>query len=351
MPGIASVSSAGAVRGLVPGIVTISASVDGIMGQVTLTVMTPAPTPQIRLSDPVVGSGTVTFEDRPRPRWLWPVVGAGAVGALALAAFLLWPRANQTGPNVSGISIQVTPAQLSLGAGDSTRLTALVLRGDGDTLARGLSWGSRDGAIATVSSSGVVMGRKAGSTVILVTTRGASAQVPVTVRAAARPASVASIEVRPTQLRLGQGRSGSLQATTHDSAGAVLDGRRVEWLSSDPGVARVSRSGTVTGVASGQAIITATSEDVAAEPVPVTVEATAQPTRRAVVRMLIVPWAYVTIDGRGRGQRVRGEDTLTAGVPHTFRFERGGFATFDTTLTLQPDEQRLLRIQMTVRKP
>ena len=66
-----------------------------------------------------------------------------------------------------------------------------------------------------------------------------------------------------------------------------------------------------------------------------------------ILQMLIAPvWADVSIDGVSRGSRVRGVDTLVAGVPHQLRFERAGFVTVDTTVTLQPGEQLLLRIQM-----
>jgi hypothetical protein len=67
--------------------------------------------------------------------------------------------------------------------------------------------------------------------------------------------------------------------------------------------------------------------------------------------MLVSPWAYVSIDGRARGQRVRGEDTLEAGVTHRLRFTRDGYQTIDTVLTLRPAEQRLLRILMKRRAP
>jgi hypothetical protein len=51
-----------------------------------------------------------------------------------------------------------------------------------------------------------------------------------------------------------------LAATTKDSAGNVLTGRVVTWASSASGVATVSASGLVTGVAAGTATLTATSE-------------------------------------------------------------------------------------------
>ena len=48
--------------------------------------------------------------------------------------------------------------------------------------------------------------------------------------------------------------------TLKDAAGSRLTGRLVTWESSNPGVATVSNSGLVTGVAPGQVTITASSE-------------------------------------------------------------------------------------------
>jgi hypothetical protein len=112
----------------------------------------------------------------------------------------------------------------------------------------------------------------------------------------------------------------------------------------------VSSNGVVTGVAAGNARITARSEGVASTPVTVTVTAAAA-SGKGVLQTLIQPWAYVSIGGLPRGQRTRGVDTVPAGVPHRLRFERPGFVTIDTIVTLRPGEQRLLRIQMTPRNP
>src|SRR2546422_1005257 len=51
-----------------------------------------------------------------------------------------------------------------------------------------------------------------------------------------------------------------LTATTKDAAGNVLTGRTVTWATSNPAVATVNFTGLATGVAAGQATITATSE-------------------------------------------------------------------------------------------
>jgi hypothetical protein len=62
--------------------------------------------------------------------------------------------------------------------------------------------------------------------------------------------------------------------------------------------------------------------------------------------MVVSPWATVSIDGLPRGQRTRGADTLPAGVVHHVRFERNGFVSLDTAVTLEAGEQRLLRIEL-----
>ncbi|HEY8310573.1 MAG TPA: Ig-like domain-containing protein, partial [Gemmatimonadaceae bacterium] len=54
--------------------------------------------------------------------------------------------------------------------------------------------------------------------------------------------------------------STTLTAVTKDASGNVLAGRTVTWTSSAPSIASVSSAGVVTGVAAGNATITATSE-------------------------------------------------------------------------------------------
>jgi serine/threonine-protein kinase len=72
-----------------------------------------------------------------------------------------------------------------------------------------------------------------------------------------------------------------------------------------------------------------------------------QPTQPqwGVLQVLIRPWANVFIDGAAHGSNTRLVDTLAVGR-HTLRFERDGFVTVDTTVTLQPGQTLQLRIRM-----
>jgi len=73
-------------------------------------------------------------------------------------------------------------------------------------------------------------------------------------------ASVASVDVSPTSAEVITGHTSKLNATPRDAAGNALAGRAVSWTSSNANVASVDNSGSVTGVAAGNATITATSD-------------------------------------------------------------------------------------------
>lgn len=189
---------------------------------------------------------------------------------------------------------------------------------------------------------------------------------------------VATIELTPRYVRIAPGATVPLKILATGRDGNSVAGAKAVWVSYEPGVATVSPEGLVTGVAVGGAVVTATSGGRSASAVvsvarPVVVapaeprtvkgsvtahpatppRATAAPARPApgVLQMLVMPWAYVSIDGQARKQWTRGVDTLSAAVPHRVRFERDGFVTIDTVVKLLPGEQRLLRVQMIARTP
>jgi hypothetical protein len=144
-------------------------------------------------------------------------------------------------------------------------------------------------------------------------------------------------------------RAFALRAVARDARGRVVR-RPVSWVSSDPAIATVSSTGMVRGVGPGTASVTAQIEGVRSAVAVVTV-VPAGPPRPAILEMVIVPWAYVSIDGLPRGQRTRGVDTLPSAVLHRVHFEREGFASFDTTVTLRPGERLRLTHQMRPRTP
>lgn len=153
--------------------------------------------------------------------------------------------------------VRVTPATSSVQVGASTTLTAQALDAQGNVLTgRPILWGTSAATVATVSSTGQVSGIAPGSVTITATAEGINGTASVTVT----PVPVAAVTVSPNTASLTTGETLALAATTVDAQGGALSGRVVTWASSNATIASVSSTGVVSGVAPGNATITATSE-------------------------------------------------------------------------------------------
>jgi len=71
--------------------------------------------------------------------------------------------------------------------------------------------------------------------------------------------SVASVDVVPASAGLALGATLQLRAIVRDKQGDIVTDRAVQWTSDHPSVAPVTRSGIVTALAVGVAVVTATS--------------------------------------------------------------------------------------------
>jgi len=184
-------------------------------------------------------------------------IGTAARGAIAV--MLVSCRTDSLDPHREAVaSVVVTPNRLTVGVGASVPVAVEVRDGAGMVVVgRKVAWASRDPAIATVSSGGVVTGVAPGPVQIAATAEGKSAIVDVTVT----PKAVTTIRLTPSgdqQLLVGQTRQ--MTAQTFDADGNELLGRAVTWSSSSATVASVSTTGLITAVASGGTVITAASE-------------------------------------------------------------------------------------------
>src|SRR5215204_1001323 len=74
------------------------------------------------------------------------------------------------------------------------------------------------------------------------------------------PPAVASVDIATSAGDVAIGQSTQLSATARDAKGNPLSNRTITWSTSSTSIATVSTGGLVTGVAAGQATITATSE-------------------------------------------------------------------------------------------
>jgi alpha-tubulin suppressor-like RCC1 family protein len=159
-------------------------------------------------------------------------------------------------PTVASVTVALSPGTLLVGS--TVQLTATTKDSAGNVLTgRAVTWASSDTAVATVSATGLVTGVAVGSAMITATAEGKNGTAAVTVTAPP-PVLVASVTVAPATVLVGM--TVQLTAATKDAAGNVLTGRTVTWATSNPAVATVNSTGLATGVAGGQATITATSE-------------------------------------------------------------------------------------------
>lgn len=154
-------------------------------------------------------------------------------------------------------SVTVTPSRDTIGVGAERQLTAVLRDAAGNALTgRALSWGSSNLAVASVSSTGLVVGVAPGSVTITGTSEGRVGSATVVVLA--RIAS--SVILTPGSGTLVVGSTQALTTQITDADGNLLTGRPVTYASDAPLVATVSSTGVITALAAGTVRVTASSE-------------------------------------------------------------------------------------------
>lgn len=160
---------------------------------------------------------------------------------------------------VAQVSLSASSLQLIRGTGSS--IVARLLDSGGHVIDdRVATWSSSDPSVATVSSSGAVQGIKIGSATLTATAEGKSATATVTV-----VSPIDHIELSPSSLTFASlGLTQNVVAKVVARAGASVDGLVPALSSSNPFIATVDGSGTVTSRSNGSATITATADGVSA---------------------------------------------------------------------------------------
>jgi hypothetical protein len=175
------------------------------------------------------------------PTWIPPVLALVAIAAV----FALKDR--------NTVALRLTPARVQLEETKAERVIAAVTNRKGELLPdQTVVFSTRDTNVAVVSDSGIVEGRKAGKTVLIVSHGLVSESAEIEVVTG----DVESVVVEPARLVLGAGQSRALHATARDAAGKRMT-RTPRWESSDPLVATVGGDGRVVAKDSGLATITA----------------------------------------------------------------------------------------------
>ena len=152
---------------------------------------------------------------------------------------------------VTGVSL---PSTAKAYIGKTTKLTATVKPSSASN--KDVTWTSSNKSIATVSSKGVVKGKKAGTVTITVTTKDGSFKDTCKVTVS-KYVKVKDVDLNVSSKKLNVGEKYTLKATVSPSNAS---NKSVTWKSSDTSVAKVSSSGKITAVGKGTATITCTTK-------------------------------------------------------------------------------------------
>ena len=245
-PTIASVDSNGTIKTLKNGTVKISASANGGKATCTITVKEPI---QISATTSSIYRGkTTTLKAIPAYSttitWMSSnpliatvssngVVTGKKAGTVTITAKAFGKSVAKT-IKVVEPSLKVT-GSTSLYRGKTTTLKATT------SYSTKVTWKSSKPSIATVSSSGVVTGKKAGTVYIYANAYGKSVKYKLTIK---EPA----LKLNKSSSSIYKGKTTTLKATTSYRT-------KVTWKSSNSSIATVSSTGDVTGKKAGTAYI------------------------------------------------------------------------------------------------
>ena len=154
---------------------------------------------------------------------------------------------------VTGVKLDKTSASVKVG--ESLQLTAEI--SPENATDKSLEWFSSDEEVATVSSSGLVLGVTEGVSLIEVkTSNGLSASCEVVVfdDEVLPLVEISSITVEPSEVEINVGESFKLTATV---APENAEDKTISWRSSSTSTVSVASDGTITGGKAGTATVTA----------------------------------------------------------------------------------------------
>lgn len=203
-PAVATVNYRGVVKGVGSGTATITATMGGIRGRATVTVLAPAS--------------------------------------------VAW--------------VKLTPGSQSAVVGNWARFTAIPMDAAGHPLSDyTVSWTSSNAAVAKVFPNGSVQALKVGTATITAKAGGKVARGTITVTASApsAPATSQTVLVFPSTATISIGGYRQASAFVMDAAGKLVTNPGTPtWRSSNPAVATVSSTGVIKGISSGTVTVTAT---------------------------------------------------------------------------------------------
>ena len=182
-----------------------------------------------------------------------------AIVAMIILVACSAPSVTLVSDSTSAVRVTLTPATTSVVVGKTVQLSAVLYDASGNQLTgKSIVWKSSDTLVARVSNTGLVSGMRAGNTTVNATSGTVIGTASVQVTQVAPP-SVARVVVSPASPAITVGATVQLTASTYDASGNQLSGQNIAWSISDTVIARVSTSGLLSGMATGNAVVSASS--------------------------------------------------------------------------------------------
>ena len=212
-----------------------------------------------------VGSGSVTIQAS--------VEGRTASANISVAS----------PPPAPVATVVVTLANGALNVGQTTQASAVLKDASGNTLTgRTITWSSLSDAVASVSASGLVTAKGAGTVAIMAQSEGKSGTASLTVNTPP-PSSVAQVQLDVPTQDLAVGATVQSVVTLLDAQGNVLTGRTVTYSTDNPTILGVSATGLLTGIAAGTTNVRVSSGGISASKSIRVLSATSSPVLASIV--------------------------------------------------------------------
>jgi uncharacterized protein YjdB len=242
---IATVTSAGVVKGLKAGTVTIKANTANPDREATFEVRVLGPGETPPPDDAVDASDSFATDPTVGPDGYTPTDGSGDL-----------PDPN--GPAApADITLAVYPTSPKVGVGERLRLVALQ-GPDGHGVAGAAVWRSSNTAIATIDEGGSVTGVAAGTVTITASSLAYPAlrqTTTLTVTAPVKPAEIKGIRITPSHVTMNIGETFWLLAEVPTNTGGFDP--HIRWEVGNEAVATVSETGQITAVGPGTTTVRA----------------------------------------------------------------------------------------------
>ena len=286
-PAVSSISnaagSAGLATTLAQGPTTITATVDGVVGQTSLTVTAPelvsiavTPTPvsvALGRTQQFTATGTYTNNSTQNltavATWtssnqaVASINSAGLAtsvseGSTTIAAALNGisgaASLTVTAPELVSIAVTPTPVSVALGRTQQFTATGTYTNNSTQNLTATATWTSSNQAVASINSAGLATSVSEGSTTIAAALNGISGAASLTVTAP----ELVSIAVTPTPVSVALGRTQQFTATgTYTNNTTQNLTATATWTSSNQAAATINSGGLATSVSEGSTTIAA----------------------------------------------------------------------------------------------